>query len=213
MQETQETGVQSLGREMATQCSILAWKIPWTEEPWAHRSQAPLSMHTWWSRQKQRAVKAILCPSAGAPPHIQYVSVVPTTTSPRWYMFSFVLGLLSHWLTQLDSTQRGWEAEWRENSRETPAWEDHRMMIATAIARWWSQENSDCSSSWDIAKRKQSSVPKPRGAEWCFSCKAAQSSLVPSWADLTSLLSVGFRTRAPWGIWWKMGGVAVTCSP
>ena len=35
----QETGVQSLGRkdplekEMATQSSILAWKIPWTEEP------------------------------------------------------------------------------------------------------------------------------------------------------------------------------------
>ena len=36
---TQETSVQSLGREnsleeeMATQSSILAWKIPWTEEP------------------------------------------------------------------------------------------------------------------------------------------------------------------------------------
>ena len=36
---TQETWVQSLGREdalekeMATQSSILAWKIPWTEEP------------------------------------------------------------------------------------------------------------------------------------------------------------------------------------
>ena len=38
-QETQETQVQSLGREdpleekMATHSSILAWKIPWTEEP------------------------------------------------------------------------------------------------------------------------------------------------------------------------------------
>ena len=35
----QETQVQSLGREdplekeMATHCSILAWEIPWTEEP------------------------------------------------------------------------------------------------------------------------------------------------------------------------------------
>ena len=35
--ETQETCVQSLGQEdspeeeMATHCSILAWKIPWTE--------------------------------------------------------------------------------------------------------------------------------------------------------------------------------------
>ena len=39
MQATQETWVQSLGREdpledgMATHSSILAWRIPWTEEP------------------------------------------------------------------------------------------------------------------------------------------------------------------------------------
>ena len=41
MQKTQETRVQSLGQEepleesMATPCtpSILAWRIPWTEEP------------------------------------------------------------------------------------------------------------------------------------------------------------------------------------
>ena len=39
MQETQETWVRSLGREdpleegMATHSSILAWRIPWSEEP------------------------------------------------------------------------------------------------------------------------------------------------------------------------------------
>ena len=39
MQDTQEMRVQSwgqedtLGEEMATHSSILAWKIPWTEEP------------------------------------------------------------------------------------------------------------------------------------------------------------------------------------
>ena len=39
MQETQEMQIQSLGwedpleKEMATQSSILAWRIPWTEEP------------------------------------------------------------------------------------------------------------------------------------------------------------------------------------
>ena len=39
MQETQEAWVQSLGgeepleEEMANHSSILAWKIPWTEEP------------------------------------------------------------------------------------------------------------------------------------------------------------------------------------
>ena len=38
-QETRETQVQSLGqedlleKEMATHSSILAWKIPWVEEP------------------------------------------------------------------------------------------------------------------------------------------------------------------------------------
>ena len=39
MQERQETQVQSLGgedpleEEMATHSSVLAWRIPWTEEP------------------------------------------------------------------------------------------------------------------------------------------------------------------------------------
>ena len=39
MQEMQETEVQSLGGEgpleedMATHSSILAWRVPWTEEP------------------------------------------------------------------------------------------------------------------------------------------------------------------------------------
>ena len=39
MQETQEVWVQSLGQEdllewgMATHSSILAWRIPWREEP------------------------------------------------------------------------------------------------------------------------------------------------------------------------------------
>ena len=51
MQETQETWVQSQGREdplkkeMATHSSILAWKIPWTRSlvgysPWDHKESA-----------------------------------------------------------------------------------------------------------------------------------------------------------------------------
>ena len=50
-----ETQVQSLGREdpleeeMATPASILAWRIPWTEEPasyrpWGHKSWTRLSL-------------------------------------------------------------------------------------------------------------------------------------------------------------------------
>ena len=44
---TWETWVQSLGREdllekeMATHSSILAWKIPWTEEPMGYSPQDP----------------------------------------------------------------------------------------------------------------------------------------------------------------------------
>ena len=53
MQETQETWVQSLGgedpleEEMATHCSILAWKIPWTEGPGGLQS-----MGLWRARHK-----------------------------------------------------------------------------------------------------------------------------------------------------------------
>ena len=49
MQEPQKTQVQSLGREdpleegMATHSSMLAWRIPWTEEPTLLKK---LSMHT-----------------------------------------------------------------------------------------------------------------------------------------------------------------------
>ena len=45
----QETRVQSLGREdalekgMATHSSILAWRIPWTEEPGVTKSWMQLS--------------------------------------------------------------------------------------------------------------------------------------------------------------------------
>ena len=45
-QETQETQVRSLGpedpleEEMATHSSILAWEIPWTEEPGGLQSTA-----------------------------------------------------------------------------------------------------------------------------------------------------------------------------
>ena len=48
MQEIQDSWVRSLGQEdplekgMATHCSILAWRIPWTEDlagysPWGHK--------------------------------------------------------------------------------------------------------------------------------------------------------------------------------
>ena len=51
IQETQETRVQSVGQEdpleeeMATHSSILAWEIPWTEEPGGLQSMA--SQKNW----------------------------------------------------------------------------------------------------------------------------------------------------------------------
>ena len=55
MQELQETEVQSLGQEdpleegIATHSSILAWKIPWTEEPSSLQSIASQRVRHDWS--------------------------------------------------------------------------------------------------------------------------------------------------------------------
>ena len=54
MQETQEMQVQSLGQKdplekgMATRSGILAWRIPWTEEPGGLQSMGPQRVgHNW----------------------------------------------------------------------------------------------------------------------------------------------------------------------
>ena len=50
MQETQESGIQSLGgkdpleKEMTTHSNILAWEIPWTDEPGGLQSTGHLLM-------------------------------------------------------------------------------------------------------------------------------------------------------------------------
>ena len=52
MQKTQERKVQPLGREdpleedMATHSSILAWRIPWTEEPGGLQSIGSKKLNT-----------------------------------------------------------------------------------------------------------------------------------------------------------------------
>ena len=64
----QETLVQSLGwedpleEERATHCSVLAWEIPWTEEPgsyspWGHKESD--------SAERLRVHVFHLCPSVG----------------------------------------------------------------------------------------------------------------------------------------------------
>ena len=55
MQETQEMQVWSLGQEdspekqMATQSIILAWKIPWTEEPGGLQSKISQRLGHFWA--------------------------------------------------------------------------------------------------------------------------------------------------------------------
>ena len=55
MQETYETFVQYLGQEdplvegMAIHCSILAWRIPWTEDPSGLQSIESQSVRHDWS--------------------------------------------------------------------------------------------------------------------------------------------------------------------
>ena len=54
MQETQEMQVESLGqedlleKEMATHFSILAWEIPWTEEPGWLQSMGSQELDMTW---------------------------------------------------------------------------------------------------------------------------------------------------------------------
>ena len=62
MQETQETRVQTLGEEdpleeeMSTHSSILAWKIPWIEEPGGLQS---MGTQKSWTRLNQTPTTVI----------------------------------------------------------------------------------------------------------------------------------------------------------
>ena len=58
MQEMQEMAVPSLGqedpleKEMTTHSSILAWRIPWTEEPGGLQSMGSQSVEHDWARTR-----------------------------------------------------------------------------------------------------------------------------------------------------------------
>ena len=75
IQETQEMWVQSLGqedpleKETATHSSLLAWRIPWTEEPWwatvprvskSRTRLKRLSIHMWQVYKFHRTNYAIM---------------------------------------------------------------------------------------------------------------------------------------------------------
>ena len=59
MQETQETWVRSLDqedleKEIAAHASILAWRIPWTEEPGRLQSMGLQGVRHDWATNQQR---------------------------------------------------------------------------------------------------------------------------------------------------------------
>ena len=62
MQESQEMWVQSLSQEdppeeeMATHSSILAWKIPWTEEPGGLQSMGLQRVRLDWAHTRARVI-------------------------------------------------------------------------------------------------------------------------------------------------------------
>ena len=63
MQEIQETQAQSLGwedllkKEMASYSSILAWKVPWIEEPGGLQSMGPQKSHIQLSNETTPGLK------------------------------------------------------------------------------------------------------------------------------------------------------------
>ena len=65
MQEMQETQVQSLGwedplkEEMATHFSILAWRIPWTEEPGELQSMGSQRVRHDWALMHTRVLSSV----------------------------------------------------------------------------------------------------------------------------------------------------------
>ena len=80
MQETQETQVQSLGGEdpleegMATQTSILAWRIPWIEEPGEAQSMGSQRVGQDWSHWARTHIESYRNSFQAKP--IQYCKVI-----------------------------------------------------------------------------------------------------------------------------------------
>ena len=107
MQETQEKWVQSLGwegfleEEMATQSSILAWIIPWTQEPDGLQSTGSERVRHSWATEWVRVY--LICPwdspckNTGVGCHALLQGVVPTQGSnPGLLHCKQILYCLSH---------------------------------------------------------------------------------------------------------------------
>ena len=95
----QETRVQSLGqedplqKEMATHCSILAWRIPWTEEPGRLQSMES-QRRTQLSELLQLTFKIALLVKGGKRgvgtvtiwPHSDYLEIIMPTLMTKFFL-------------------------------------------------------------------------------------------------------------------------------
>ena len=101
MQGTQGTWVWSLGQEnpleeeMATQSSILAWEIPWTEEPswlqsrrWQRVGHNWVRAHTWTAGEKWYVTRK------GMLPNCWDLWVLPSRTYSTWWVHTLYLSML-----------------------------------------------------------------------------------------------------------------------
>jgi len=96
MQETQETWVQSLGgvdsleKEMATHCSIFAWRIPWTEKPSRLQSMGSQRVRQDWMTNTFTTilhdVRLVECEDVE--PQTQRIWFCLSTNGESWTSFS-----------------------------------------------------------------------------------------------------------------------------
>ena len=100
MQEMQEMWVQSLGqeepleKEMATHSSILAWKIPWTEEPGGLQSTGSKGVRHDWAHRHSLTQKS---------PRVKfYMPFTLKSTKLKCAFSGISSGMrLNHWTSQM----------------------------------------------------------------------------------------------------------------
>ena len=83
----QETWVQSLEKEMATHSSILAWRIPWMEEPGRLRSMGSQRVRHNWATELNLKI-LWHCPSLGLEWKLTFSSPVVTAEFPNLLAYS-----------------------------------------------------------------------------------------------------------------------------
>ena len=114
----QKTQVWSLGqedpleKEMASHFSVLAWRIPWTEEPGGLQSLESQRVRHNWAKNTHKILYVCVC--ARTYMHAKSLQSCPTLCDPRDYSpsGSSVHGVLQarilEWVAMLSSRESSW---------------------------------------------------------------------------------------------------------